>query len=317
MNRPNSFLNFMAILIVFLFATTKSFGQPSQNYLDIKTILENSETFNDTFVKFKGTVSNFQSMSVHKGYSFLSKFTVTDQTDSIKVIAFETTLKDKDSISVIGKFQRKRMVGQYIVGENEVDASIGQINIIKGWYLDMMNQPLTEENNFVPVNQVETASTNLVTYATILGVLFTAITLIPLLFRKRRFNIDLKITSPSPPVIVKPTSSTEKYIAIELLLYNLQLLHPEINSYIVCKIGDATLSPAKVTGIDSQEIKFPLRVENKTTLTLYFNYDNCIQHFSNSEIFIVKLKDEFCSKIFKGKFNFNFLMPSDNKDENN
>jgi len=222
----------------------------------IKTILENANIYNDKLVKITGTISNLSKSSVVSERRALSKFTVNDISGSINVIGDGYMLSNDDSIGVIGKFLIERKIGPYVVGKTEIDATFGELQVLQGRNLrQQKEQEIQEkeqeirsrqlqsaEDDFISVNQVETPSTKLTTYATILGVLFTALTLIPVLLTKRRFNIDLKIVSSRPPTIIKSTSNSDKWIAVDLVLYNLKSLPPEINSFSECQIGKVSLT---------------------------------------------------------------------------
>ena len=320
---------FYLVLVTTIVNATNSslFAQSISSPLEIKKITSNVNVYSDSFVKIVGSASNIQNNALTRGHIFLTRFTITDRSGSINVIGNIFSLQDNDSLSIIGKFVKERKYGNYIAAENEIDATVGEIEVLTSGYKqqqeedkraqDSLNQKVEAgtadpEEMGVPSYIIDTPSTKMVTYATILGALFTILTAIPLLTRRRRFNIDMKVILLQPPKIIRNNIEGSKSICIELKLHNLKLLPPEISSQILFKVGDVNLMPSVINSTEYSEVRFPLRLERSVPLSFHFDYDSFIQYFAGSDYFSIQFKDEFCSKTFSKKFNF--IIPSESED---
>ncbi|MEI7501284.1 MAG: hypothetical protein WCK84_12665, partial [Bacteroidota bacterium] len=296
--KPFSLSVFLLLLVLNLH------GEQADDNLDIKTILTNTNGYNSTYVKIKGRVSNKKEHVIYQGFKDLMEFTVTDNTDSINVLGVAYTLKNNDSVCVIGKYYKERKIGKYIIWVNKIDAFEGQIIIVESAYLqEQKAQEIQEQINnsdstnmedlAISVNQIETPTTKIITYASIIGLILTAISFIPVFLRQRKYNISLQISMGKSPRIFNDKTARTKFIVVEIDLYNINNLYPEINHNVIVIINKSTFHPDKITDLDNSEHHFPVRVERQAHLLLYFNFEKYRSLFLNNTKLTLLMKDQF------------------------
>jgi len=238
------------------------------------------------------------------GYPY-TRIEISDATDTIGLITIYPLFQIGDSLSVAGLYIPKRTLGRIVIGTNEIDARKGFVEVYKGGYEAIMAQ---SSNMSVPVMQVDTPESLTLYWLSLLGFVVAIVSIVPIIFRSRRFNVGAAISLELEPRLV--VGNETSYISFALRLNKLSAINPVLSENIKLEAGGQIFVPDRVLDDRGERIKFPMELERSQSIQLLVSSERMMKHLSQNDSLMITIRDEYCRKRFRRRVTVNFIAHS-------
>jgi len=306
-NISNRAINLLPFTNSVLLALTCGIGHSQVLYapVPISSITSAPDAFRDSLVQVTGHVVFMKHYGTQvDGYPY-TRIEISDATDTIGLITIYPLFQIGDSLSVAGLYIPKRTLGRIVIGTNEIDARKGFVEVYKGGYEAIMAQ---SSNMSVPVMQVDTPESLTLYWLSLLGFVVAIVSIVPIIFRSRRFNVGAAISLELEPRLV--VGNETSYISFALRLNKLSAINPVLSENIKLEAGGQIFVPDRVLDDRGERIKFPMELERSQSIQLLVSSERMMKHLSQNDSLMITIRDEYCRKRFRRRVTVNFIAHS-------